>query len=182
MRNVFNAILEFGHDEEFAPTVTDSFSPTGAPAGSAEKLEVMARRIREGLPLWHPDDRRRYQRPDRRWSARVINSRRLVHDGNELHEMRPLECVASNRRKLMITIRAVASLPRARPAFFFGLPQSAGLVASDPCVRRNFAQRNPSRFPWATAHGRLPVVSNRPSCECSACASAGLCDYRPCWR
>ena len=25
--------------------------------GSAEKLEVMARRIREGLPLWHPDDR-----------------------------------------------------------------------------------------------------------------------------
>jgi hypothetical protein len=60
MRNVFDAILEFGHDEDFAPTEGDNFKPTEAPAGSAEKLEVLARRVLEGLPLWHPDDRPDY--------------------------------------------------------------------------------------------------------------------------
>lgn len=60
MRNVFEAILEFGHDEDFAPVETDQFIPTEAPAGSPEKLEVLARRIKEGLPLWHPDDRADY--------------------------------------------------------------------------------------------------------------------------
>ena len=60
MRNVFDAILEFGHDEDFAPNVTDEFVATSAPAGSTEKLDVMARRIRLGVPLWHPDDRSDY--------------------------------------------------------------------------------------------------------------------------
>lgn len=60
MRNVFNAILEFGHDEDFAPRVTDDFVPTAAPAGSSEKLDVLARRIAMGLPLWHPEDRPDY--------------------------------------------------------------------------------------------------------------------------
>jgi hypothetical protein len=60
MRNVFEAILEFGHDEDFAPVENDQFIPTAAPAGSTEKLDVLARRIREGLPLWHPDDRSDY--------------------------------------------------------------------------------------------------------------------------
>jgi hypothetical protein len=57
MRNVFEAILEAGHDEDFAPIVTDDFVATEAPAGSAEKLEIMARRIQMGVPLWHPEDR-----------------------------------------------------------------------------------------------------------------------------
>ncbi|HWB00524.1 MAG TPA: hypothetical protein VG713_18655 [Pirellulales bacterium] len=60
MRNVFSAILEFGHDEDFAPSVTDDFVPTDAPAGSPEKLEILAQRIQQGLPLWHPDDRPDY--------------------------------------------------------------------------------------------------------------------------
>jgi hypothetical protein len=61
MRNVFDAILEFGHDEDFSPHVNDEFTPTEAPAGSTEKLEVLARRVREGLPLWHPEDRADYR-------------------------------------------------------------------------------------------------------------------------
>jgi len=57
MRNVFDAILECGHDEDFAPAPTDEFSATEAPAGSPEKLNVLAERVQKGLPLWHPDDR-----------------------------------------------------------------------------------------------------------------------------
>ena len=60
MRNVFEAILECGHDEDFAPVETDEFSPTDAPAGSRTKLEVLAQRVQQGLPLWHPDDRGDY--------------------------------------------------------------------------------------------------------------------------
>ena len=60
MRNVFDTILEFGHDEDFAPSVTNDFTPTDAPAGSAEKLDILARRIQQGLPLWHPEDRPDY--------------------------------------------------------------------------------------------------------------------------
>jgi len=60
MRNVFEAILECGHDEDFAPRETDEFDPTEAPAGSRAKLEALARRVELGLPLWHPSDRRDY--------------------------------------------------------------------------------------------------------------------------
>lgn len=58
--NVFEAILQFGHDEDYSPRVTDEFAPTDAPAGSQEKLEILARRIAMGLPLWHPEDRSDY--------------------------------------------------------------------------------------------------------------------------
>jgi hypothetical protein len=57
MRNVFEAILECGHDEDFAPVETEQFTATEAPAGSQEKLEILARRIQMGVPLWHPEDR-----------------------------------------------------------------------------------------------------------------------------
>jgi hypothetical protein len=60
MRNVFEAILECGHDEDFAPVETKDFVPTHAPAGSPSKLEVLARRVELGLPLWHKDDRADY--------------------------------------------------------------------------------------------------------------------------
>lgn len=59
-RNVFDAILETGHDEDFVPTITDEFCPTDAPAGSAAKVEVLSERVRKGLPLWHPEDRVSY--------------------------------------------------------------------------------------------------------------------------
>lgn len=57
MRNVFEAILECGHDEDFVPVETESFLPTDAPAGSRLKLDILAERVRNGHPLWHTEDR-----------------------------------------------------------------------------------------------------------------------------
>jgi hypothetical protein len=58
--NVFEAILRHGHDNGFAPQRDKSFSETQAPAGSREKLNVMADRVRQGYPLWHEEDRADY--------------------------------------------------------------------------------------------------------------------------
>ena len=60
MRNVFEAIVKYGHDEDFVPDEGDVFAPTVAPAGSKEKLEILAQRIMLGVPLWHPEDRPDY--------------------------------------------------------------------------------------------------------------------------
>lgn len=60
VRNVFEAILKYGHDEDFAPAESQEFNPTDAPAGSAEKIEILRRRIELGLPLWHGEDRKDY--------------------------------------------------------------------------------------------------------------------------
>lgn len=38
----------------------DDFDATSALPGSGKKLEVLADRIRSGLPLWHPEDRLTY--------------------------------------------------------------------------------------------------------------------------
>jgi hypothetical protein len=37
---------------------TTDYSSTEALPGSGEKLDIMAERLRLGLPLWHPADRR----------------------------------------------------------------------------------------------------------------------------
>ena len=60
MRNVFEAILECGHDEDFVAKETEDFQGTDAPAGSQAKLSVMAERVSRGEPLWHADDRSDY--------------------------------------------------------------------------------------------------------------------------
>ena len=60
MRNVFEAILQYGHDEDFAPHADEEFESTDAPAGSRSKLDVLAERVRRGEPLWHPEDRPDY--------------------------------------------------------------------------------------------------------------------------
>jgi hypothetical protein len=60
MRNVFEAILQCGHDEDFAPLETEDFRGTDAPAGSAAKIQVLAERVQKGLPLWHQEDRGDY--------------------------------------------------------------------------------------------------------------------------
>lgn len=57
VRNVFDAILKYGHDEDFAPEPSGDFSATDAPAGSPEKIEILRRRVELGLPLWHEEDR-----------------------------------------------------------------------------------------------------------------------------
>lgn len=60
VRNVFEAILKYGHDEDFAPSDDVEFNATDAPAGSKEKLEVLAARVQAGNSLWHPEDRPDY--------------------------------------------------------------------------------------------------------------------------
>jgi hypothetical protein len=60
INNVFEAILKYGHDEDFAPNVENGFSCTDAPAGSAAKIEILRRRVEKGQPLWHGEDRADY--------------------------------------------------------------------------------------------------------------------------
>jgi hypothetical protein len=56
IRNVFEIIELYGHDENFEPQCTEEFIPTHAPAGSKQKISVLAERIQRGMPLWHPED------------------------------------------------------------------------------------------------------------------------------
>ena len=56
IRNVFEIIELYGHDENFEPQCTTEFIPTTAPAGSKQKIDILAERIQRGMPLWHPED------------------------------------------------------------------------------------------------------------------------------
>ena len=47
-------------EKDFAPKFDEAFKATQAPAGTREKLEVLADRVRRGQPLWHDDDRADY--------------------------------------------------------------------------------------------------------------------------
>jgi len=51
---------------DYEPDACESktYEATNALPGSNEKLAVMARRVRQGLPLWHPEDRRTYDGSD----------------------------------------------------------------------------------------------------------------------
>jgi hypothetical protein len=53
---------------DFEPPDVDheNYDGTDAMPGTKEKVEVLAARLREGLPLWHPDDRRDIESPARR--------------------------------------------------------------------------------------------------------------------
>ena len=57
VRNVFEAILKYGHDEDFVESNSDEFVPTSAPAGSRAKIDALRRRVERGEPLWHQEDR-----------------------------------------------------------------------------------------------------------------------------
>jgi hypothetical protein len=59
-KNVFEAILKYGHDEDWLPDPKTDFDSTDAPAGSPEKIEILRKRLELGLPLWHGDDRYDY--------------------------------------------------------------------------------------------------------------------------
>ncbi len=57
-KSVLDAIRE-GDWEYEPPWVNDSdFDSTDALPGSRDKLRILAERLRRGLPLWHPADRR----------------------------------------------------------------------------------------------------------------------------
>jgi hypothetical protein len=57
---VLDAIKEGYWDYEPEAVEEKRFPSTGAMPGTDEKLEVLAARVREGLPLWHGADRRDY--------------------------------------------------------------------------------------------------------------------------
>jgi hypothetical protein len=48
---------DFEPDEPDENEMNLAFEATNAEPGSREKLRVLAERIRQGLPLWHPADR-----------------------------------------------------------------------------------------------------------------------------
>jgi len=60
VRNVFEAIVKYCHDEDFVAMESDEFVPTNAPAGSRTKIDTLRRRVERGEPLWHQDDRADY--------------------------------------------------------------------------------------------------------------------------
>lgn len=48
---------EIKHEDWNVDTIQVEFQATNAEPGSREKLDILAQRIRLGLPLWHPEDR-----------------------------------------------------------------------------------------------------------------------------
>lgn len=58
-RSVLEAIKQ--GDWDFEPNSQQvNLKATAAMPGTNEKLNVLAERLRQGLPLWHPADRRSY--------------------------------------------------------------------------------------------------------------------------
>jgi hypothetical protein len=56
-KSVLDAIKLGVWDYEPREVASHDFEPTSAIPGSNEKLDVLAQRVRNGLPLWHPSDR-----------------------------------------------------------------------------------------------------------------------------
>jgi len=50
--------------EEPGETDPQGYVATRAMPGSNEKLEVLASRLAQGLPLWHPEDRQSFNEGD----------------------------------------------------------------------------------------------------------------------
>lgn len=62
--SVLDAIREGIWDYEPDSTHHQKYQSTKALPGSNEKLSILAERIKAGLPLWHPEDRRSYDDGD----------------------------------------------------------------------------------------------------------------------
>ncbi len=62
--SVLEAIKQGFWDYEPGDSEGDDFAATKALPGTGEKLEILAERVRRGLPLWHPSDRRSYDDND----------------------------------------------------------------------------------------------------------------------
>ena len=61
--NVAQAILDYGHDEDFRPRGLGE--PTQSLIGSQERINVYRRRVEQGFEIWHPEDGKlRVHRPD----------------------------------------------------------------------------------------------------------------------
>lgn len=65
-KSILEAIKE-GHWDFEPPDVHSAlFSGADAMPGTWEKVEILAERVRRGLPLWHPDDRDDAEAPPKR--------------------------------------------------------------------------------------------------------------------
>lgn len=62
-RSVLEAIKMGIWNFEPSEVAVNRYSGTNAMPGTQEKLNVLADRIRSGLPLWHPRDRRDMESP-----------------------------------------------------------------------------------------------------------------------
>lgn len=58
--SVLEAIKQGIWDYEPDDAEVASLDPTEALPGTQEKLNILAARVQQGLPLWHPADRRTY--------------------------------------------------------------------------------------------------------------------------
>ena len=58
--SVLEAIKQGIWDYEPESEETMRYDPTQALPGTQEKLAILAERVQQGLPLWHPEDRRSY--------------------------------------------------------------------------------------------------------------------------
>jgi len=59
-RSVLEAIKQGDWDFEPSSQQVVNLKATAAMPGTDEKLNVLAERLRQGLPLWHPADRLSY--------------------------------------------------------------------------------------------------------------------------
>ena len=59
-RSVLEAIKQGDWDFEPSSQQVVNLKATAAMPGTNEKLDVLAERLRQGLPLWHPSDRLSY--------------------------------------------------------------------------------------------------------------------------
>ena len=64
-QSVLDAIKMGIWDFEPEKHASSEYSATHAMPGTCEKLSVLSERVRLGLPLWHPDDRRTYDDSER---------------------------------------------------------------------------------------------------------------------
>lgn len=63
-KSVLDAIREGDWYFEPEEVAASAFDPTAAIPGTREKLDVLAQRVRAGLPLWHERDRPDYEEQD----------------------------------------------------------------------------------------------------------------------
>ena len=64
LNSVLDAIKMGIWDFEPDEIEEEQYEQTGAMPGTREKLNILAERVRQGLPLWHSDDRRSYDDND----------------------------------------------------------------------------------------------------------------------
>jgi len=64
LNSVIDAIRSGILDFEPVDQKTSEFDETEAMPGTEEKVGILAERIRQGLPLWHPEDRNSYSDED----------------------------------------------------------------------------------------------------------------------